>query len=214
MKLSEAELQELAAHLQCPDGDNGSKVAEMMNSTNANIINKTIAALQLQDEDNVLEIGPGNGRHVNGIKHKIIYKGIDISGTMVAEANKAFDADSSVFFYLSDGENIPFEDESFTKVFTVNTIYFWKHPSKYAAEIARVLKSGGWLSVGYIPKRAMEKIPFARYGFTLYDEAMVKEILHASGFKIISEITEQEFVTSNSGGQIVREFVVVTAEKL
>ena len=215
MKLTEAELQQLAKQLRCPDSNEGLKVAEMMNATNANLIDKTLASLNLQPGDAVLEIGPGNGYHIKDLlKIKDVrYYGIDISEAMVTECNSRFIGNANVNVLHSDGKSISFPSLSFTKVFTVNTIYFWKNPESYASDIARVMKPGGVLSVGFIPQRIMQNIPFAKYSFTLYSEDAVRDLLEKSGFNISNEITETELVTSNSGQQIEREFVIISAVK-
>ncbi len=215
MKLTESELQELARQLQCPEGDDGIKVGEMMNFTNSNIILKTIESLNLGNGDVVLEIGPGNGDHVKDIikaGSAVDYHGIDISETMIQEAQRINSGLRNVAFSLSDGLNIPFEKDHFDKVLTTNTIYFWKKPVAYINEIARVLKSGGLLSVGFIPKSTMEKIPFAKFGFTTYEPKMVTKLLEDAGFIIQDIIAETEFVLSNSGEKIERELVIVTGE--
>lgn len=217
MKLSETELQELAKQLRCPEGENGIKVGEMMNFTNSNVIVKSVESLNLQHNDTVLEIGPGNGSHVKDsiiLSPQIKYHGIDISETMVTEAQKLNSSLDNVFFHLSDGNHIDFDANTFDKIFTTNTIYFWQYPQAYITEIARVLKPGGIVSIGFIPKSTMEKIPFAKFGFVLYDIETVNKLFEESGLAVLSTITEKEFVTSNSGEQIEREFVILSAKKL
>lgn len=216
MKLSETELQDLAQQLRCPNGDIGLKVGEMMNFTNSNIINKVVDSLNLQHNDSILEIGPGNGAHVSSIisnVSEVEYHGIDISEMMVAEVSKNNTAFKNVFFHHSNGSDIPFEENRFNKIFTANTIYFWDEPQAFANEIARVLKTGGILSIGFIPESTMKKIPFAKYGFTLYDIPTVTKLLENAGFIVEAAVTDTEFVTSNIGEKIEREFVILTAKK-
>lgn len=215
MKLTDTELQELARQLRCPEGEEGIKVGEMMNFTNSNIILKTIESLSLGNGDMVLEIGPGNGSHVKDIikaGSAVDYHGIDISETMVHEARKINSGLRNVSFSISDSQRIPFGDSLFDKILTTNTIYFWKKPTAYINEIARVLKSGGLLSIGFIPKSTMEKIPFAKFGFTMYDPQMVTKLLEDTGFIIQDIIAETEFVLRNSEDKIERELVIVTGE--
>jgi len=216
MKLTETELQELARQLRCPEGDDGVKVGEMMNFTNSNIILKTIESLNPGNGDTILEIGPGNGSHVKDIikaGSAVIYHGIDISPTMINEAQKLNAGLKHVSFHLSDGTSIPFENNTFDRIFTTNTIYFWKSPKAYIKEIARVLKPGGVLSIGFIPKSTMEKIPFAKFGFTIYDAQMVTELLEYAGFIIEDILADTEFVLSNTGEKIEREITIITAAK-
>jgi len=217
MKLSETELQELAKQLHCPSGKDGIKVGEMMNFTNNNIINKTIQSLNLKKVEAVLEIGPGNGAHIKEILETapdISYIGIDISETMINQAKTVSTGLKNLFFHLTDGKTIDFEANQFDKIFTTNTIYFWQDPQEYANEITRVLKPGGKLAIGFIPETTMQKIPFAKYGFTHYSISAVSALIENTGLKITSVNTATEIVMSNSGNEIEREFVIMTAEKL
>lgn len=215
-KLTEKQLQDMAAHLRCPSGPEGLTVAQMMNSTNGNLIAKTMDALSIGNDDTILEIGPGNGQHVKDIFAKadiVQYTGADISETMIQEARKINADNLKADFILTNGSTLPFNAAIFTKVFTTNTIYFWEDATAFCHEIARILQPGGKLSLGYIPERVMKNIPFSKYGFTLYSEESVRELLEISGFEILSETIEKEMVTSNTGNAIEREFVVILAKK-
>lgn len=216
MKLTETELQELAKQLRCPDGESGIKVGEMMNFTNSNIINKAIESIKLENGDRILEIGPGNGSHVKDIINSVTdleYFGIDISETMVEEAEKLNTAYENASFRLTDGEHIPFSENHFNKIFTCNTIYFWNDPQDYVQELSRVLKPDSIVSIGFIPKSTMQHIPFAKFGFVLYDIETVIQLLENVGFTILEANVKKEFVTSNSGEQIEREFIILSAKK-
>ncbi len=212
MKLTDAELQELARQLSHPEGETGLKVAEMMNFTNSNLIIKTINSLSLAVNDSVLEIGPGNGAHVGDVllNDSIRYTGAEISGTMIEQAQKLNKGYSNASFVLTNGNSLPFQDNQFNKAFTVNTIYFWQNPQEYANEIARVMQPGGVLSIGLIPQSTMIKIPFAKYGFTMYTAEHTSELLDKAGFVIRNVYQDTEQVLSNSGENIDREITIVT----
>lgn len=212
MKLTEDQLQELARQLSHPQGEAGLEVAEMMNFTNDNLINKVINTLHIKQGDTVLEIGPGNGAHTNTITKipNTLYYGADISETMITEAQKRNAGQANASFVLTNGENLPFETEFFKKVFTVNTIYFWNDPQAYTNETARVMQPGGLLSIGFIPKRTMIKIPFAKYSFTMYEVNEVEKLLQNAGFKIQDIIEDSEEVLSNNGEYITRETTIIT----
>lgn len=216
MSHNDAELMELAGQLRCPSGERGIVIAQNMDFTNANIISRAIESLNINNNERILEIGPGNAAHVWKVLEKasgVNYQGIDISETMIAEAEKLNEGVANVFFRLTDGKSIPFEEERFDKIFTTNTIYFWEDPDGYIQEIKRVLKPEGLLSIGFIPKRIMEHIPFSKHGFTLYQEETVRELLQQNGLKITSEISEKEIITGAHGEDIEREFVITTAIK-
>jgi ubiquinone/menaquinone biosynthesis C-methylase UbiE len=218
-KEQQPDWQEMARQLSCPDGENGIKTGNMMNQTNGNMTATAIRKLKLQDGETVLEIGPGNGSHITALLNQagnLHYTGLDISATMLAEAariNAAYVAEGSVTLLQADGEHIDTADNSFDKIFTVNTLYFWKDPAAYLAEIIRVMKSGAALVLTFATRDFMENLPFVQYGFTLYTREEVEQLLTAGGLHIDGVFEEKEQVTSNTGDMVDRNFVVIRARK-
>src|SRR5205085_6128910 len=99
---------------------------------------ETISQLGIADNDNILEIGMGNGYFVKEIltsAKNVKYTGCDFSYTMVNEAASLnVTLASQVKFIQAKAEQLPFDDGYFNKVFTVNTIYFWEDPQCTLAE--------------------------------------------------------------------------------
>ncbi|WP_296147771.1 class I SAM-dependent methyltransferase [uncultured Flavobacterium sp.] len=217
--LTEQELQELASQLSHPKGENGIATAKSMNVANDNMIQNVIAQIDLKDNSKILEIGPGNGLHIKYLFDKnasINYTGIDISELMIEEAtnlNSEFTISGKAVFELTNSEIIDKEDNSIDAIFTVNTLYFWKNAKEYLQEIFRVLNSEGQFILGFIPKSTMEKIPFSKYGFELYDNKSVIDLLEEMGFKIGKTLSETEEVLSNTGDKKIRTFTVIKALK-
>ncbi|MEM6806745.1 MAG: class I SAM-dependent methyltransferase, partial [Bacteroidota bacterium] len=120
----------IADQLRCPSSSAGLEMGERMNQSNGRLISQTIELLDVKEGDSILEIGHGNGSHVADLfekTSKITYKGLDISSLMNEEAqkrNQELIRQNKVDFQLYDGEQIPMEIGLFTKIFSVNTLYF------------------------------------------------------------------------------------------
>ncbi len=184
--------QEIAQLLRKPEGDAGKEMAFKMNDGNAGLVTGAINQLSLREADRVLEIGFGNGKHLKEILEKadnIKYEGVDISETMVNEANdiNSVAVESKVArFQLGEVSDLPFEDDSFEKVFTCNTIYFWPAPEADIKELFRVLKPEGTLVIGFREGHTVKDYPFIKFGFQLYEQSDVQELLQSAGFRNVS----------------------------
>lgn len=211
--------EKLAGQLHCPSGNDGIKTADQMAQSNSNMIRQTIQCLNIGPDDLILEIGPGNGSHLSEIlslNSTVRYKGVDISSTMINEAtklNKMPIQQGRADFGLSDGNILNFKDAVFTKVFSVNTLYFWQHPVAYAREILRVLISGGHLYLTFASRDFMEKLPFTAYNFKLYHVSEVSEILKSAGFELGNLRSFTEKARSNAGMDVEREFYILEARR-
>lgn len=137
---SEQELRELESQLSCPKGKIGIKVGNNMNETNMSMIEDSISYLDMNDNNVVLELGFGNCKHLNKLlsaSYNVQYYGLEISETMLAEAQK-INSDNAAKLNLYDGRNIPFRDDSFDRIVSVNTIYFWEDAIKLIKEIENI----------------------------------------------------------------------------
>ena len=217
---TEEELKNIAKQLSCPEGQHGIKTGEMMNANNIGMTYSAIDALDLQFNVYVLEIGPGNGSHVEYFLSKekdLVYIGIDISETMIAEAtkiNQKLIDNSLVYFHQVDGKTIPLITGQFDKIFTVNTVYFWENPLEYLSEIKRVLSNNGLFVLCFADKQFMQKLPFTSYGFKLYNLEDVEDLLRAAGFTIKNTIKKTEQIKSNAGTVVERPYYVVVAANM
>jgi len=216
--MNEEDLKSIANQLSKPDGEHGIQVAEMMNTTNFYMTSDCIDQMNLKDNSSVLEIGHGNCGHLKyllGTANNLKYVGLEISSQMSKEAKKINSPflNEDVQFVLYDGLKLPFEEECFDSIFTVNTIYFWKDPQDFLAEIYRVLKPAGKMLITMADKAFMEKLPFTKYIFTLYDTNEVEKLAENAGFEI-SEIKENtDEVRSKAGDLVTRKFYTLTFVK-
>jgi len=172
-------------------------MSRIFNKGNANLNKFLKDLLDLQGHDRVLEIGFGPGTLLNQmaqITTKGLVEGIDFSEAMLAQAsitNKHYISTKRVRLQKGNCNDLPYGHESFDKVCTSNTIYFWEDPIENFKEIFRVLKPGGKLVVGFRDKTQMKKLPLSEEVFNTYTLDEVKMFLLNSGFSDV-RIEEKE----------------------
>jgi SAM-dependent methyltransferase len=148
----------LASQLKCPMGDTGQELAHSLNLWNLPMIVSALNALGIEEDDRILEAGPGNGGLLNyilSLAENLHYDGVEISPLMYEQAraaNNVFIAEGLAEYALYDGVNLPYEDGIFTKVLSVNTVYFWEEPAWLLAEMCRVLTAGGRVCLSFCEK--------------------------------------------------------------
>jgi ubiquinone/menaquinone biosynthesis C-methylase UbiE len=217
--MKQEELQAIASQLKHPTGEKGIEMGNMMNETNINMTRHSIQNLQIEAGNKILELGHGNAGHVEFIfeqAENIKYYGLEMSELMFQEArqiNRNYVSQKQAFFSIYDGNTIPFEDNSFNKVFTVNTIYFWQEPEKLLSEIYRVLQSKGILCITFAEESFMKQLPFTQFEFELYSTEKAEKLIEKSSFKIINKETLTEKVKSKTGELVDRAFTTLVLEK-
>lgn len=216
--MEKEELKILAQHLANPQGEKGIEIGEMMNANNIGMTLESVRTLLIEDHEHVLEIGHGNAGHVKnilGLATGLKYTGIDISETMHKEArrlNQEFD--KQVDFVLYEGKKLPFENETFDKIFTVNTVYFWESPVEFLNEIYRVLKDDGTFVLTFGQRDFMEKLPFTAYNFTLYNNNEMEELISKSQFKRMKISEKEDEIKSKTGEETIqRVYTILTIKK-
>ena len=211
-ELSPEDLRAIESQLGCPSGAKGIEMAELMHETNFGMTKCAIDALALKSNEQVLELGHGNCAHLPyllGKAEALVYTGLEISETMSSEAqqkNQGYAEAKKATFSLYNGTDIPFEGNTFHRVFTVNTLYFWAEPAKLLNEIHRVMKPTGILTIVFAKKSFMKNLPFVGDKFTLYSPEDLNQLVATSAFNSVDITEHTEQVKSKSGELVERQF--------
>jgi ubiquinone/menaquinone biosynthesis C-methylase UbiE len=214
------EMKELAEQLRLPHGENSKIVTELMAKSNRNLYEYTYKCLGLIPKAEVLEIGPADGHFINDlfkIEKNIVYTGVDLSDEMIQAANENHSElirENKVKFIKGDVVSLPFSENSFDRIFTVNTLYFWSDPGKGVCELLRVLKPSGKIFVIIRSKDSMEKMPFTQYGFEMYSIEELTRLFSENGFPSVSISLITETVDLPSGGTADMVSFCAMAEKM
>jgi ubiquinone/menaquinone biosynthesis C-methylase UbiE len=183
----------LAAQLRQPSGLFGKFVmGDFLDRHNEKMNHFAVEMLDLQPTDRVLDIGFGGGvtieKMLSTIDNGKIY-GVDFSQVMVEQAKQKFRSAikaDKISIEFADVRELPFDDNTFDKICTVNTIYFWEDPLASLRSIKRVLKDGGKLVVGIRSADKMKNLPVTQYNFRLYDPEAVSNLLVDARFNGVS----------------------------
>jgi ubiquinone/menaquinone biosynthesis C-methylase UbiE len=106
-------------------------LAPMWNKRNAALNDTAFENLDLQPHDRLLEVGFGGGCLMNRVVKTVtegMIAGIDISPTMVRYCSRRFRPfvqNGHLDLRCSQAEALPFPAAHFTKVCTVNSIFYW-----------------------------------------------------------------------------------------
>ena len=148
----------LARQSRLPQGLLGEVVALAMSYDTAQVNRAAIDRLDLHADDAVLEVGFGSGRALFQVAAKVregFVAGVDPSEVMRRHArfrNDRYIRSGRMELQAGIAARLPYPDDRFDKAFAVHVLYFWPDPAVELAELARVLRPGGRLLLGFRPK--------------------------------------------------------------
>jgi ubiquinone/menaquinone biosynthesis C-methylase UbiE len=180
----------IAAQLGKPSGIFAKFTGFIWNRRNAALNDTVFDLLALRPTDRVLDIGFGGGYLFNRMMTVVtdgLIAGVDVSSAMVVYTEKryqkAIDA-GKLEFKCAAVELLPYPAKYFTKVCSVNSIFYWQNTEQGIREIKRVLEPGGKIVLCFTGKASIETKAFAKY-IQLFKADEVEQILDKSGFQDI-----------------------------
>jgi SAM-dependent methyltransferase len=128
--------------------------AEQMEEHHLPIVEPTLALMDLRPADRILDVGCGSGWLVQRLAALVpngSVMGIDVSDEMIRRAQAANGAVSNARFIRGTAEAIPAPPDSFTKVLSVESAYYWHDPARALCEMFRVVRPGGsaWILINF-----------------------------------------------------------------
>jgi ubiquinone/menaquinone biosynthesis C-methylase UbiE len=147
----------------------------------------TLELLKLKDNDCVLELGCGAGYAVKkALRDSNVKKvvGFDLSQTALASArfrNRVNINNNRAEFVFGNVKSLPFQDGMYSKVYSIQSVYFWDSIQDSINEIYRVLKPGGSLIITLSDGK--NGIPWTNIQRMLLEELI--PIMKIRGFKNI-----------------------------
>jgi ubiquinone/menaquinone biosynthesis C-methylase UbiE len=142
----------------------------------------------LQPGDHVLEIGFGGG-YLLGKMLPLLTQGqvtgVDVSQAMVHHCRNKYRRwvqSGRLDVQTAAAERLPFEAQCFTKICSINSIFYWQDAPQALVECRRVLVKGGRLVLCFTSKASLAGRSFSQHGLTLYDAPDIVDMLQAVGF--------------------------------
>ena len=159
-----------------------------MEDHHSDITDQTLALMDLQPGDRVLDLGCGTGwasRRMARVAQEVI--GLDVADEMLRRAEQTSSAFSNIRYVWGSAEKIPAPDNYFTKVLSVESFYYYADQGKALDELRRALAPGGrlfilinlykdnhyslrWVSELKVPVQALSEAEYLamlqRHGFT------------------------------------------------
>lgn len=191
-----------------PRGLIGTVCCFIMNTINKVMYKRTVALLGIPKGAAVLDIGYGNGYLLKRIDKafKADMYGIDISTDMQSLAvkkNKSAAKDGRLHLCVGDCCQLPYAEESFMAVTSINTVYFWEDTVKGLQEIRRCLKQGGCFYNVVYTKEWLDTLSYTEKGFKKFEPDQLVQLGYEAGF---THVEVEEIVKGKS-------FVVIYQEK-
>lgn len=132
-----------------PEGAAGEEMLSRMNESHYEVTGWALDLWTIQAKDSILDIGCGGGMTLKRMSERAKeghLTGVDYSPVSVQESKKLNETDiksGKMEIIEASVEAMPFSDNLFDKIITVESFYFWPDPLENLKEVYRVLKKDG-----------------------------------------------------------------------
>lgn len=132
-----------------PQGKEGAEMLKRMNESHSRVTVWALEFFDFKENDQILDIGCGGGAALRRMSENIRsghLTGVDYSPVSVKlsqELNEPDILNGKMEIIEASVEHLPFEDEKFDKIITVESFYFWPEPVNNLTEVLRILKKNG-----------------------------------------------------------------------
>ena len=170
-----------------PHGFIGWVCCKIMNVINRQMYRSVVKEIKADDNAAILDVGYGNGYLLKLLDKKFgcnLY-GIEVSSDaekLATKRNKKGVDVGKIRLLQADCCDMPFGEQTFDFVTTVNTIYFWQDTEKGLSEIVRVLKNGGKFYNAVYSREWLQKLAYTKEGFKFFDRQDYIDLGRNAGF--------------------------------
>lgn len=132
-----------------PTGEAGEQMLARMNESHGPLTTWGLSHFNWRGNETVLDIGCGGGANLKRMSDCVTtghLTGVDYSETSVQtsrQTNEEAIKAGKMDVCQGSVEKLSFADDSFDKITTVESFYFWPDPPENLKEVSRVLKKGG-----------------------------------------------------------------------
>lgn len=167
-------------------------------------------SLDIQPADRVLEIGFGGGSLIGRI-HSVLQTGliagVDHSRAVCRHCTRRFRhvlPEGRIALGCAEAGGLPFRSATFDKVFSVNSVFYWKNIPWAFREIARVLRPDGVHILVFTDPRSLQDRPVVKQAVTGVSVSDLSGDLSGAGFVLIDTMRDHD---------LHRSFYCITARR-
>src|SRR5580765_4321175 len=121
-----------------------------MESHHSDITEQTLALMDIQPEDRILDLGCGTGwasRRMARVATAGEVIGLDVADEMLRRAEQVSGGLKNIRYVWGSAEKIPVDDSYFNKVLSVESFYYYADQGKALDELRRVMAPGAKLFI-------------------------------------------------------------------